>query len=92
MSLSSSSTNVVSKLAVMIIEDFYEAMPDVVPSNAAADGITAIALYDYQAADDDELSFDPDDRITNIEKVGVPRGVRVCRWGVGVREIGRAHV
>lgn len=32
-------------------------------------GITAIALYDYQAAGDDEISFDPDDIITNIEMI-----------------------
>lgn len=33
-------------------------------------GITATALYDYQAAAEDEISFDPDDVITHIEKVG----------------------
>lgn len=32
-------------------------------------GIRAIALYDYQAAADDEISFDPDDVITHIEQV-----------------------
>lgn len=32
-------------------------------------GITAIALYDYQAAAEDEISFDPDDKITHIEQV-----------------------
>ncbi|ROT80611.1 putative src substrate cortactin, partial [Penaeus vannamei] len=32
-------------------------------------GITAFALYDYQAADTDEISFDPDDIITNIEMI-----------------------
>ncbi|XP_066987301.1 src substrate cortactin isoform X4 [Macrobrachium rosenbergii] len=32
-------------------------------------GITAFALYDYQAMDTDELSFDPDDIVTNIEKI-----------------------
>ncbi|KAL3280025.1 hypothetical protein HHI36_017532 [Cryptolaemus montrouzieri] len=32
-------------------------------------GISAIALYDYQAAADDEISFDPDDIITHIEQV-----------------------
>lgn len=31
--------------------------------------IHAIALYDYQANDDDEISFDPDDIITHIEMV-----------------------
>lgn len=32
-------------------------------------GLIAIALYDYQAAAEDELSFDPDEIITNIEMV-----------------------
>jgi len=32
-------------------------------------GLVAIALYDYQAAAEDELSFDPDDVITHIEMV-----------------------
>lgn len=31
--------------------------------------LTAIALYDYQAADADEISFDPNDVITNIVQV-----------------------
>jgi len=31
--------------------------------------MTATALYDYQAAADDEISFDPDDLITHIEMV-----------------------
>ena len=32
-------------------------------------GVSAVALYDYQAAADDEISFDPNDVITNIEMV-----------------------
>lgn len=32
-------------------------------------GLVAVALYDYQAAAEDELSFDPDDVIMNIEMV-----------------------
>lgn len=32
-------------------------------------GIRAVALYDYQAAAEDEISFDPDDLITHIEQV-----------------------
>lgn len=32
-------------------------------------GIRAVALYDYEAAADDEISFDPDDVITHIEQV-----------------------
>uniref|UniRef100_G1RI24 Src substrate cortactin n=1 Tax=Nomascus leucogenys TaxID=61853 RepID=G1RI24_NOMLE len=46
-------------------------------------GITAVALYDYQAAGDDEISFDPDDIITNIEMIddGWWRGVCKGRYG-----------
>lgn len=32
-------------------------------------GIVATAIYDYQAADTDEISFDPGDIIINIEQV-----------------------
>lgn len=32
-------------------------------------GLTAVALYDYQAAAEDEISFDPDDLITHVEMV-----------------------
>lgn len=32
-------------------------------------GLCARALYDYQAADDTEISFDPDDLITHIEQI-----------------------
>lgn len=31
--------------------------------------LTQVAMYDYQAAADDEISFDPDDIITHIEQV-----------------------
>uniref|UniRef100_A0A8C5YHT3 Hematopoietic lineage cell-specific protein n=1 Tax=Microcebus murinus TaxID=30608 RepID=A0A8C5YHT3_MICMU len=36
---------------------------------AGAMGISAVALYDYQGEGSDELSFDPDDVITDIEMV-----------------------
>ncbi|KAL0600349.1 Hematopoietic lineage cell-specific protein [Plecturocebus cupreus] len=36
---------------------------------AGALGISAVALYDYQGEGSDELSFDPDDVITDIEMV-----------------------
>lgn len=32
-------------------------------------GVTAVALYDYQAAAEDEISFDPDDVITHIDMI-----------------------
>lgn len=38
------------------------------PSGAGA-GISAVALYDYQGEGSDEISFDPDDVITEIEMV-----------------------
>ncbi|KAM8761353.1 drebrin-like b isoform X5 [Acanthopagrus latus] len=41
-----------------------------VPAEDTSDrGICARALYDYQAADDTEISFDPDDIITGIEMI-----------------------
>ncbi|XP_025771315.1 src substrate cortactin [Puma concolor] len=47
-------------------------------------GITAVALYDYQAAGDDEISFDPDDIVTNIEMIddGWWRGLCKGRYGL----------
>lgn len=47
-------------------------------------GITAVALYDYQAAGDDEISFDPDDMITSIEMIdeGWWRGECRGRYGL----------
>ncbi|XP_067615903.1 src substrate cortactin [Eurosta solidaginis] len=47
-------------------------------------GIHALALYDYQAADDDEISFDPDDTITHIEMIdeGWWRGLCKNRYGL----------
>ncbi|XP_001360062.2 hematopoietic lineage cell-specific protein [Drosophila pseudoobscura] len=47
-------------------------------------GTHALALFDYQAADDDEISFDPDDLITHIEKIddGWWRGLCKNRYGL----------
>ncbi|NWW89489.1 DBNL protein, partial [Rhynochetos jubatus] len=42
----------------------YEQPPDL-----AGKGLCARALYDYQAADDTEISFDPENIITNIEMI-----------------------
>ncbi|XP_030593940.1 drebrin-like b isoform X3 [Archocentrus centrarchus] len=58
-------------------EPHYEEPPQVEETNscevAAEDtsdrGICARALYDYQAADDTEISFDPDEIITGIEMI-----------------------
>ncbi|XP_054630480.1 drebrin-like b isoform X4 [Dunckerocampus dactyliophorus] len=57
-------------------EPFYEEPAQVDENNyeVTADetsdrGICARALYDYQAADDTEISFDPDEIITGIEMI-----------------------
>lgn len=41
----------------------------VITSSQMLDGLRARALYDYQAADETEISFDPDDVITQIEQI-----------------------
>lgn len=38
--------------------------------------IQAVALYDYQASAEDEISFDPNDIITHIEKVSGTQNLR----------------
>lgn len=55
------SNNVIETAEVEDAEDYSQ--EEIVDT-----GISAIALYDYQAAADDEISFDPDDFITHIEK------------------------
>ncbi|NXU58299.1 DBNL protein, partial [Turnix velox] len=54
----------------------YEELPQDHSDNAgygypdlAGKGLCARALYDYQAADDTEISFDPENIITNIEMI-----------------------
>ncbi|ELT87073.1 hypothetical protein CAPTEDRAFT_173451 [Capitella teleta] len=47
------------------------------PVASEALGQCARALYDYQAAEDNEITFDPDDLITNIEQID-------DGWWVGV--------
>jgi hypothetical protein len=49
-------------------DDFTNNHQDTAAAASEA-GFTAVALYDYQAADEDEISFDPNDIITDIIKV-----------------------
>lgn len=68
-------------------EELYSDVADEAPSAEHGGGggtgseSYAVALYDYQAGDDDEISFDPDDIITNLEFIdegwwrGTCRGV-----------------
>ena len=50
--------------------------------------MTAIALYDYQAAADDEISFDPNDIITNIEMVRKHSCFCASSWDMLIRILG----
>merc|ERR1711936_524026 len=52
-------------------DDLYDNMEDSggEEEQKAGAGVSAIALYDYQADAEDEISFDPNDIITNIEVV-----------------------
>lgn len=47
-------------------------------------GLKALALYDYEATADDEISFDPNDIITHIEQIdeGWWRGLCKNRYGL----------
>ncbi|XP_054716161.1 src substrate protein p85-like isoform X2 [Uloborus diversus] len=57
-------------------EELYE-----VPEGS---GLSAVALYDYQAADSDEISFDPDDIIINIEMIDEGWWRGECRGQIGL--------
>ncbi|XP_042250274.1 drebrin-like a [Thunnus maccoyii] len=54
-----------------LYENVYEQTPTTGDVNTESSGqnISARALYDYQAADDTEITFDPDDIITQIDMV-----------------------
>uniref|UniRef100_A0A8C2CYW5 Cortactin n=1 Tax=Cyprinus carpio TaxID=7962 RepID=A0A8C2CYW5_CYPCA len=76
-----------------VLEDLYQSPePDEQNQTAGAQsyeygedlGVTAVALYDYQAAGDDEISFDPDDIITNIEMIDEGWWRGVCRGAYGL--------
>ncbi|NXP72244.1 HCLS1 protein, partial [Ramphastos sulfuratus] len=47
-------------------------------------GTCAVALYDFQGDGDDEITFDPDDTITNIEMVDEGWWRGQCRGRVGL--------
>ena len=53
----------------VVEDDTYENPNEAASRGGGGGGITAIALYDYQAQADDEISFDPNDIISNIEMV-----------------------
>lgn len=51
-------------------EDLYEDTAAITHAGkGGGSGVKARALYDYQAAEENEITFDPDDIITNIEMI-----------------------
>uniref|UniRef100_A0A3Q2YK23 Drebrin-like b n=1 Tax=Hippocampus comes TaxID=109280 RepID=A0A3Q2YK23_HIPCM len=55
----------INQILWQVEENNYEVTAEETPDR----GICARALYDYQAADDTEISFDPDEIITGIEMI-----------------------
>ncbi|VDM58924.1 unnamed protein product, partial [Angiostrongylus costaricensis] len=53
------------------------------PPNSSL-GLTAVAIYDYQKNDDDEISFEPDDIITNIEQIDAGWWRGICNGQYGL--------
>lgn len=53
------------RVAVSEVKVHIEALPTQSPGK----GLCALALWDYQATDDSEISFDPDNTISEIEQI-----------------------
>lgn len=58
--------NIITKVEKMTDQQFVD---EVIYGDLTNPGIQAKALYDYQAADETEITFDPGEIITNIEMV-----------------------
>merc|ERR1711936_29554 len=67
-------------------DDLYDNMEDSggEEEQKAGAGVSAIALYDYQADAEDEISFDPNDIITNIEMVDEGWWIGECHGRFGL--------
>ncbi|XP_007439829.1 hematopoietic lineage cell-specific protein isoform X3 [Python bivittatus] len=78
------------------VDQDYEEIPSGLPRGAASPGgeepvydvsegnLSAMALYDYQGEGDDEISFDPGDTITSIERVDEGWWRGCCHGRVGL--------
>merc|ERR1711913_139330 len=66
------------------VYDSMEPAKETSGANGHSGGISAIALYDYQAMADDEISFDPNDIITNIEMVDEGWWIGECHGKFGL--------
>lgn len=55
-------------------------------------GLTAVALYDYQAGAADEISFDPDDIITHVETIDEGWWRGLCKGQYGLFPANYVHL
>lgn len=69
------------------VERLKREIPIIEPEVKGA-GLMARTLYDYQAAEPDELSFDVDDLITNIEKIDVGWYKGIITYKDGHKKLG----
>lgn len=69
-----------------IYDDVEENQPiEEITEEALIDtGLTAVALYDYQAGAADEISFDPDDIITHVETIDEGWWRGLCKGNYGL--------
>ncbi|CAJ0920706.1 unnamed protein product [Ranitomeya imitator] len=69
-------------------DTLYEELPKEEPykpsGQTRASGITAVALYDYEGGGDDEISFQPQDLITDIEMIDEGWWSGCCRGHRGL--------
>lgn len=67
-------------------EDQWESSTSPITAELASGdlGITATALYDYEAAESDEISFNPYEKVTNIEMVDEGWWRGMCRGHTGL--------
>uniref|UniRef100_A0A0N4ZBX4 SH3 domain-containing protein n=1 Tax=Parastrongyloides trichosuri TaxID=131310 RepID=A0A0N4ZBX4_PARTI len=68
----------------MIKEQIYNIDPPVPIPSMMNNGVTAIALFEYEKQDEDEIGFEADEVITNIEKVDVGWWRGTCKGQTGL--------
>lgn len=69
--IESNKTKIIQEPATVADDYTTEEVQDFQEDEIVDTGLTAVALYDYQAAADDEISFDPEDIITHVETVSI---------------------
>lgn len=63
---------------------YYDNVPENGGDALVESSLSAVALYDYEAAADDELTFDPGEVITNVEMIDEGWWRGECRGKIGL--------